>query len=95
MRENAMRGSFLTITLEDGEARTLSMVGAPVPATIWVKPISGDTVSVKISFDGVNFIDWELGDVTDTSSDVLASGILSIRFQRVAGTGTTSTCGVC
>lgn len=94
MRRNIMKGTFLKATLTNGDTQTFSMLGAPLPATVWVIPASGDTVAVSVSFDGVNFSEWELGAVTKATADSLISGVHSIRFQRTAGSGTTSTCGV-
>jgi hypothetical protein len=91
---NRMKGNFIKTTLVDGNAQTFSMVNAPLPATVWVQPVEGDTVAVTVSFDGVNFVAWDQGEVTSATADSLTSGVSLIRFQRTAGSGTTSTCGV-
>lgn len=95
MQGNRMTGTFVQTTLTNGDAQTFSMVGAPIPATVWTRPASGDTVAVTVSFDGTNFEAWSKGNVTAAASDILNSGVVAIRFQRTAGSGTTSTCGVC
>jgi len=95
MTANRMTGSFVQTTLTNGDAQIFNMVGAPLPATVWARPASGDTVAVSISFDGTNYIAWAKGSVTAADYDTLNSGVVSIKFQRTAGSGTTSTCGVC
>jgi len=91
-----MNGSFYQGVLLDGNAVVISMTNAPIPATIWAKPASGDTVAVSYSVDGgVSYIAWDNGDVTAFASDVLSSGVTHMKFQRTAGSGVTSTVGVC
>jgi len=91
-----MNGSFISTTLTNGDAQIFNMTGAPLPSTIWTVPVSGDTVAVSVSFDsGTTFEAWSKGAVTARASDVLNSGITHVKFQRTAGSGTTSTCGVC
>lgn len=91
-----MRGAFNITPLPSGTAVVVSMTGAPIPATVWARPAAGDTVAVTYSTDnGVNWQAWPTGPVTADAQDVLLSGVTHVRFQRTAGTGTTSTCGVC
>ena len=91
-----MRGAFNITPLPSGTAVVVSMTGAPIPATVWARPAAGDTVAVTYSTDnGVNWQAWPIGPVTAYAPDVLLSGVTHVRFQRTAGTGTTSTCGVC
>ncbi len=93
---DSMRGLFNATTLTSGTAVVVPMRGAPVPATVWARPAAGDTVTVSYSTDNqANWITWPNGAVTAYSQDVLLSGITDLRFQRTAGTGTTSICGVC
>lgn len=82
-------------TLTDGTAVTKSMETMPIPATVWVVPVSGDTVLVEYSMDGgTTYQNWPNGSVTSRSSDVLQSGVTHLRFSRTVGSGTTSTYGV-
>lgn len=91
-----MTGSpLISGTLTDGTAVSKSMETMPIPCTVWVVPVSGDTVLVEVSFDGgTSYENWAKGSVTARSSDVLNSGVTHIRFSRTAGSGTTSTYGV-
>lgn len=83
-------------TLTNGDAKTFSMRGVPVPATVWAVVAVGDTVTVEISFDGgVTWVAWQKGAITASDYDTLNSGCTHIRFTRSAGSGTTSKCGVC
>ena len=82
-------------TLADGNAVTEVMMGAPIPCTVWTRPASGDTVTVSYSVDGgQNYETWSNGAVTAYSDDVLLGPITHVKFQRTAGSGTTSTYGV-
>lgn len=87
--------TFASGTLTSGTPVVVAMAGAPIPATVWVSPVSGDTVLVEVSFDGgVTYENWAKGSVTARASDVLNSGVTHLRFSRTAGSGTTSTYGV-
>ncbi len=91
-----MRGAFggSPWTLVDGNAIEKQMTGAPLPATVWVKPAAGDTVTVSYSPDnGTKYT--VLAVITADWEDRFESGVTHIKFQRTAGTGVTSTCGVC
>lgn len=91
-----MMGGPVIYTLTDGTAQSIEGKHLPIPATVWARPAAGDTVSVEYSLDGgSNYEDWPNGDVTAFASDTLISGVTNIRFTRSAGTGTTSTVGVC
>jgi hypothetical protein len=93
---DSMPGLFNATTLTSGTAVVVPMKSAPRPATVWARPVAGDTVTVSYSTDNqANWITWPNGAVTAYSQDVLLSGITHLRFQRTAGSGTTSTCGVC
>ena len=98
MRQTTMTGLVLTGVLTSGTAVTVSTRNAPLPATVTVKPVAGDTVAVSFSADGgTSFDPWDLGSLTSASavkSYVFYSGITHLRFQRTAGTGTTSTWSV-
>ena len=97
-----MGGSWVEpITLVDGLVRNISMRGASLPATVWVNPLGSDAVSVWYSKDsGAKWVLWENGAVVagdpESKKELgFFSGVTHIRFQRTAGTGITSTCGVC
>jgi len=98
-----MNGLVLHGTLADGTAVEHSTKSYPIPCTVWVKPVAGDTVNVWFSRGLDNeddYYPWPNGEVTSVSADdakyqVLNSGITHIKFQRTAGSGTTSTYGVC
>lgn len=82
-------------TLTDGTAVELVLTGFQIPATVWVEPAVGDTVTVtyKTSRDSTAQA-WPNGAATAYSEDALISPIYSILFQRTAGSGTTSKYGV-
>ena len=94
-----MSGIFASHVLVNGTAVVEPMNGAPLPSTVWANPVAGDTITVSYSLDnGVTYTAWSLGAITsDSATKQLAffSGVTHIKFQRTAGTGTTSTCGVC
>ena len=95
MLATSMRGLFASGTLIDGVAVEISMVGAPLPATLWVNPTEGDTVNLWISFDnGASWLEWEEGACSVLTATSLNSGATNLKGQRVLGTGTTSTFGV-
>jgi hypothetical protein len=82
-------------TLADGDAVELVLTGYQLPATVWVEPANGDTVTVtyKTSKDATAQ-PWPNGDATAYSEDSLVSPIYSVLFQRIDGAGTTSKYGV-
>lgn len=91
-----MEGISISGVLESGTAEIVNMYAKPLPATIWTLPVAGDTVTVSYSVDnGVSYNTWPNGAVTAFSKDMLVSGITHLKFQRTAGSGTTSTYGVC
>ena len=92
---NRMSGVWITpTTLTDGTVVEVPMVGAPLPATVWANPAAGDTVTVSYSLD--NGTTYTVIVATTVAWEVrFESGITHLKFQRTAGTGTTSTCGVC
>ena len=99
-QSNRMGGSWKgsgidgLLALVDGTAVTIEMFGAPVPCTIWTVPAAGDTVTVSYSVD--NETTYETIVTTTVAwEDVIETGITHLKFQRTAGTGTTSTYGVC
>lgn len=91
---NVMPGMFKTGTLADGNAVTISMFTAPLPCTVWVRPAAGDTVTYSHSCDGGTTYTVR-GAVTAYTEDVLDAGVTHLKFQRTAGSGTTSAYGVC
>lgn len=96
-----MHGLVLKGTLADGVAVEHSMKRFPLPSTVWVEPVAGDTVNVWFSRDGgVTYYEWPNGAVTSASTEdmrytVLNSGVTHMKVQRTVGAGTTSTYGVC
>jgi hypothetical protein len=87
-------------TMVDGTAIIIEMEGAPIPATTWVVPVAGDTITVSYSLDGgTSYIAWPNGAVTSASAAALKElvfygGVTHLKFQRTGGAGVTSTCGV-
>ena len=91
-----MIGLFATGILVNGSPLIIPMLGAPLPALVWVRPAIGDTVLMEYSTDnGVNYASWPNGSVTVYSEDALILGVTHLRVTRTAGTGITSTYGVC
>lgn len=92
-----MSGGFANGSLAAGStaADTISMGGCPLPCSVSVTPGTGATVQVQYSIDGGNtFTDWDNGDVTAYSVDVLSAPVSQLKFScTVAGT-TASTWGV-
>lgn len=87
--------TFASGTLTSGSAVVVAMDGAPIPSTVWVVPVSGDTVLVEYSMDGgTTYENWPNGSVTARAKDTLNSGVTQLRFSRTVGSGTTSTYGV-
>jgi hypothetical protein len=69
-----------------------TMVDAPLPCTVWVRPVT-DTVAVSYSVDGgQNYDAWPNGAVVVYADDSLLSGVTHIKFT--ATTGGTSTYGI-
>lgn len=100
MNYSAMRGVSIVETLADDTAFIISMVDQPIPATAWVRLLAADitgTTSITVSYsldNGANYI--TIAVVTTATWEVtFDSGITHLKFQRTAGTGETSTCGVC
>lgn len=100
-QSNRMGGSWKGSGIEgltalvDGTAVIIEMFGAPVPCTVWTVPAAGDTVTVSYSTD--NEANYDVIAVTAAAKweGRLESGITHLKFQRTAGTGVTSTYGVC
>lgn len=96
-----MTGLYQIKQLTDGNAVVINMKRAPLPCTIWVKPVAGDTVNIYYSLDdGLTYSAWDNGAVTSASTfdqkyAILLSGVSHIKGQRTAGSGTTSTFGIC
>jgi len=83
-------------TLADGTAVVVEAKWLDYPLTVWVNPVAGDTVTVSYSCDGgTTYANWPSGAVTAYTEDVLVSGVTHLKVQRTAGSGTTSTYGVC
>ena len=64
------------------------------PATVYVQPLSGDSVLVEYSVDGVLWYPWPNATATTLSTDVLDAPVRALRATRTAGSGTTSRFGV-
>lgn len=94
-----MNGLQFKDTLINGTAIVKYMQDITLPATVWALPVAGDTITVSYSLDGgTTYLAWELGDITSASSEkalMFYSGVTHIKWQRTAGAGITSTCGVC
>lgn len=89
-------GLSLSGVLADGTAVVKAMSGVEFPSTVWARPASGDTVSVEYSCDGgTTYTAWSAGAVTAYTESVFDAPITHLRFQRTAGSGTTSAYGVC
>jgi len=87
--------AFIASTVLASGTATHSLAGAPLPATVWVNPRAGDTVSVSVRYEsGGDLEAWTPGAVTVVTSYLLDASAFEIVFQRTAGTGTTSTYGV-
>lgn len=86
-----------TNLLVDGNAVVWDVVPTPrYPFTVWVRPAAGDTVAVSYSCDGgTTYTAWAAGGVTSYTESVFDAPISHIKFQRTAGSGTTSAYGVC
>ena len=83
-------------TLGSGTAVPVAMAEVEFPSTVWVRPAAGDTVSVEYSCDGgTTYTAWSHGPVTAYTESVFDAPITHLRFQRTAGSGTTSAYGVC
>ena len=88
----ARNDAFIAGKLIDSSAVILGMHQAPIPVMVRVNPAAGDSVTVSTSTDGaVSFTDWAYGAATIYQQMVLVSAVTHIKFQRTAGTGTTST----
>ena len=82
-----------SFTLANSTAVTAVLAGMNRSSSIWWNPVSGDTVQVryKVSVDGP----WvTLGSYTTYGHDAFIAPVYIVEFQRTAGSGTTSTCGV-
>lgn len=82
--------------LADGTAVVLDLKWNEFPLTVFANPVSGDTVTVSYSCDGGNtYTAWSAGSVTVYTESVFDAPVTHLKFQRTAGSGTTSTYGVC
>lgn len=89
-----MTGTFFKGKLVDGNAVVVPMAGAPLPCLVWVRPVAGDTVAMTYSTD--NGVTYNAGlSVTVYTEDTFLAGVTHVKFQRTAGTGTTSEVGLC
>ncbi len=87
-------------TLVDDYAVIVPTVGGPLPATVWVNLeaadiAAGTQVTVSYSKNGGEKYTTLAIVTADGWEDIIESGITHLKFQRTAGTGVTSTCGVC
>ena len=89
-----MTGLFFKGKLVDGNAIVVPMARAPLPALVWVRPAAGDTVAMTYSTDGG--VNYSAGlTATVYAEDKFLAGVTHVKFQRTAGTGTTSEAGIC
>jgi len=93
---NTMIGVSKSGTLIDGVPIIIPMINFVFPATVWVAPAVNDSVTVSYSVDNGNtYKIWPNGVATEFSNDTLISGVTHLKFQRTAGSGITSTYGIC
>lgn len=87
------RAPFKQGVLGDGVEEVIQMAGAPVPCTVYINPAVGDTVSYWYSLDGgVSYI--LQGTASAYTEEKLVGSVTHLKFQRTAGSGTTSSYGV-
>ena len=88
-------GEMLAGVLTNGTPVVFKMVGVELPATVWVEPAAGDTVTVEYQGGGsASWVAWPNGAVTAYSAAVLDAPVYALRFTRSAGAGITSKYGV-
>jgi len=69
----------------------VNMANCPLPSTVSITPVNGDTVSVEYSLDEqTTWQPWPNGAVTAYSESRLTSSVTDIRITRTGGSGTTS-----
>lgn len=88
-------GEFTSGVLANGTAVVVKATGLELPATVWVDPAAGDTVTVEYQGGAsASWVAWPNGAVTAYSAAVLDGAVYALRFTRSAGAGTTSKYGV-
>ena len=88
-------GDAFAATLPDGTAVERLMSGVRIPATVWVEPNTGDTVTVTYRASATATAQaWPSGPVTAYAENVLNAPVYSIIFQRTAGSSALSKYGV-
>ena len=91
-----MVGKATKVTLKDSNPFVFVAAGLPLPATVWARPNTGDTITVEESTDdGATFRPWPTGPCTAYTEQTLLSGVTHLRFTRSAGSSQLSSCGVC
>lgn len=95
-----MTGLILKETISDGTAIIISVANQPIPLTVWVKLgaadiAAGTGITVSYSLDNGAHYTTIAVVISSEWEDTLVSGATNLKFQRTAGTGITSTCGVC
>ena len=82
--------------LANGTAVTYPMQGCPLPAVAWAEAVTGDTVTITYSVDGgANYRALVPANVTSGYQEWrIGTNVTHLKFQRTAGSGTTSTYGV-
>ena len=89
-------GLFALLMVGSGGTLTLSMRGAPLPATVTAYPVPGDTLLVEQSCDdGDTFDPTAVLNASVLTSTVLLSGCTHLRTKRAVGSGTTSYVTIC
>ena len=89
----AMAGTvFDSGTLVDGTAVVVQMAGAPLPCTVELRPVAGDTVLLEYTLNGTDY--YTRISATVNSEQVITAPITGLRITRSAGAGTTSTWAV-
>jgi hypothetical protein len=86
----------VTSILATASAQTWRMAGAPLPATLWVRPGAGETLTISYSTDGgTNYqsLTALTGAAAYTETQVSA-GFTNLKITSAPGT-TAGTWGVC
>lgn len=95
MTQKIIGPAFRRGVLLNGTAVVLDLVGLQLPATVWVQPAAGDTVTVEYrTDDAASWVAWTPGASTAFAKDTLTAPQASVRITRTVGSGTTSAYGI-
>ena len=94
-RSRMCGAGFFSGVLISGVAVEVPLAGCSVPASVWVDPASGDSITVtyKHAVEAPSQL-WPNGVVALYSSDVMIAPLYSVTFQRTGGSGVTSRFGI-